>query len=79
MSRRHDAMWAGLATAALTLEASRLPKRHDGEGTLCDVTRRALHTDSKVGRWAFLLGWGLLAAWFPGHILNSPKGEDHGC
>lgn len=40
--------------------------------TLSQTTRDVFHTDTPLGRAAFLAAWGYLCAWFPGHILDQP-------
>ncbi len=37
--------------------------------TFSERTRHYFRIHTKTGTWAFLLVWGLLAAWFPAHII----------
>ncbi|MBO9523902.1 MAG: hypothetical protein J7518_20400 [Nocardioidaceae bacterium] len=62
------AVWvAGIGT--LVVIDAALDRRHDGS-TLSECTRLIYHTDTAVGRCAFLASWAGFVTWFPVHILR---------
>lgn len=38
--------------------------------TLSELTRHVFGVSSSVGRWVFIVAWGVLASWFVAHILG---------
>jgi hypothetical protein len=44
-------------------------RTHNG-GTGSETTRAVLKTNTRAGRWAFILGYIAFTAWFPKHILK---------
>jgi hypothetical protein len=58
------------AILAVVILAERYGLAHPGSGwTICEKIRGAFETKTVAGAWTFRLAWGVLACWFPGHIV----------
>lgn len=61
-------LWATVLGTAAVLDIA-CDRRKDGS-TLSNVTRQTFHTDTNVGRVAFVGAWLGLTTWFVPHILD---------
>jgi hypothetical protein len=61
--------WIGLFVWFFAEEGWALA-RHSKNGTLSAHFRMWFHTDRKAGRWAFIVAFGVFAAWFCPHIIH---------
>lgn len=67
---RAKVAWAAFIAGGVVADLWRV-RVADGS-TLSQTTRDVFHTDTRIGRFAFLAAWGYLCAWFPAHILTTP-------
>lgn len=68
-------LWATLLVIAAAAETIAIIRSKDGKdaGTLSYATRRVFRTDTRLGRWAFILTLGGASAWTAGHILEGQR------
>lgn len=65
---KSDAFWASLVLTGTAYELHAL--HTDPKRTLSPTIRRGFRCHSKVGRWAFRVGWMGFASWFLFHIAS---------
>jgi len=68
------AAWVGYVACGIAADLWRASK-HD-RSTLCQATRDTFHTTHPLGRAAFLIAWGALSVWLPGHIFTNPADRE---
>jgi hypothetical protein len=50
--------------------------KHPGSSdTISEITRTVLHTDTQIGRVAFMTLWGAFASWYAVHIITGSKSK----
>lgn len=66
--RNPKMFWAVWGLVAATWQFLSLRKHNGATGS--ETTRAILKTNTRIGRWAFIVGYLAFTAWFPKHILK---------
>lgn len=70
---RPELIWAAGIGSLVVLDLA-LDQRHDGS-TLSETTRLIYHTDTPLGRVAFIGSWIALSTWLLPHICRRVEGS----
>jgi len=60
-------LWLAWGAMFVAIEGAALFNKTPGD-TLSEHFRKWFHTDNKVGRWSWIVVFGIFAAWFVTHI-----------